>query len=80
MNKEQIIESALNRGIKINKITCGIFDQWQAYNFAPVNEDRFKYRDGMYHVSCNLNRSELLSGVRLMAERMGIALHGFPSK
>lgn len=79
MNKNQIIESAASHGIKVKETTFGIFNPVPVYAVEPANKERFQYREGMYHVSCNRSRSELLSGIRLMAERMKVELKGFPS-
>lgn len=80
MTKDQIIQSALDNGILVKETIYGIWNQEQVYSFSPLNSERFKYREGMYHVSCDRSRSELLSGVRLMAERMKIELKGLPSR
>ena len=79
MTKEQIIASALEQGIRVKETTFGIFDPVPVFAVEPANKERFQYREGMYHVSCNRSRSELLSGVRLMAERMKVELKGIPS-
>jgi len=80
MTKEQVIEAASQHGITVKEVMFGIFNPEPAYSFAPSNTERFKYRENMYHVSCNRSRSELVSGVRLMAERMKVELTRFPSK
>jgi len=80
MNKDQIIESAANQGISVKEITYGIWNPEPAYSFAPASSTLYQYREGMYHVSCDLSRSELISGVRLMAARMKIELKSFPAK
>lgn len=80
MNKEQILASAALHGVKVTETTYGMFNPEPVYSFEPVNSNRFPYRESMYHVSCNRSRSELVSGVRLMAERMNVELKGFPAK
>ncbi len=72
MNKSEIITAAQSAGIVVKEISCGIFNPWQAYAFEPSDSEHFKYHPNMYHVACNTSRNELLSGVRLMAERMGV--------
>ena len=72
MNKQDVIKTAEAAGVSVHEITCGIFDQYQAYAIEPVSESARKYRDGMYHVTCNTSSSELKSGVGLMCERLGI--------
>jgi hypothetical protein len=79
MTKEQIIEKALEQGIQVKEATYGIFNPEPVFSIEPADAQRFAYREGMYHVSCNRSRSELLSGIRLLAERMKIELVGMPS-
>jgi hypothetical protein len=77
MTKDQIIQFALTNGIVVKETTYGIWNPEEVFSFEPKRE---QYQVGMYHVSLDRSRSELLSGVRLMAERMKIELKGFPSK
>lgn len=79
MNKEQIIAAAIEQGVCVKETTYGIFDPVPVYAVEPANKERFQYREGMYYVSCNRSRAELLSGIRLMAERMKVELKGMPS-
>jgi len=76
MTKDQIIQFALDNGIVVRETTYGIWNPEEVFSFEPKRE---QYQAGMYHVSLDRSRSELLSGVRLMAERMKIELKGLPS-
>lgn len=77
MNKEEIIQFALDKGILVRETIYGIWNKEEVYSFEPK---RPQYREGMYHVSLDRSRPELLSGIRLMAEKMKIELKGLPSK
>lgn len=74
MNKIEIISSAAEKAITVNEITCGIFDPYPAYSFEPSDPQKMAYSETRYFVSCDRSRSELLGGIRLMAERMGVSL------
>ena len=80
MNKSEIIAAALVHGILVTETTFGIWSPAPCYSVQPANAERFRYREGMYHVTCDRSRSELLSGIRLMAERMKVELKGIPSR
>lgn len=74
MTKEQIIHAATKHGIRVKETTYGIWNPYPVYSFAPANTERYKHRQNMCHVSCDLSRTELVSGILLMAERMGLNL------
>jgi len=80
MNTPDIITSALAQGILAKETTFGIWSPAPCYSVQPANAERFRYREGMYHVTCDRSRSELLSGIRLMAERMKVELKGIPAR
>ena len=80
MNTSEIICHASTQGISVRKSTFGIWNPVPTYSIFPANPHLGQYRNNMYHVTCNRSRSELLSGIRLMAERMKVELHGLPSR
>lgn len=66
MNKNEIIQLAADNGIQVTETTYGIWNPEPVYSMQPVRG----MSEGKYHVTLNRSRDELLSGIRLMAERM----------
>lgn len=74
MKKSEIITSAGTYGIEVTENTYGIFNPTPVYSIRPKDELKRRYMQNGYHVTMDRSRPELLSGIRIMAERMGVKL------
>lgn len=80
MTKPQLIEQAAALGIKTKEITYGIYNTHQVYAIEPVDYSKRRTNPNLYHVTLDTTRQELLTGIRIIAEKLTIKLPaGFTS-